>query len=795
MGFLFTGGENMWEMIIASSVLISIVLILRQIFRGKVSNRVLYAMWLLVALRLVLPFSIGQSPVSVAGIFDQLQNMRMQSADRHTEGTDTKAEEALLADAASGTEDSSYENGKNVHSPDQQKNLQEKDHIMTDGTVVQSTGGSQKMTGEEQALQAQKEQAQNNALYDQKNRRALFLMWITGAVLILAVIAAANICLRYRLRKERRAIGSSPVAGLTVYETALFATPCLYGVFRPAVYMPEGLNAQITAEERKWILCHEETHYRHLDGVWSALRVILAAVYWFHPFVWVAAGCSKKDAELACDEAVLKNCEIDEKIAYGEMLLAVAGKNRKIPALYPSTAVVSKKKELKKRMKVIVERNHYKKRLAFLLVFCMLCGSVFTFTGCGKDAESAGSSTTQDAGAASGAGMDGQPEKMTSSKDQADVQMTEEERQAAENIFQDFLAKNQKKYPYYAIVLMGENNTPVLLASKNKLREAAQDKKLVLTNSADMFCLVDGSIEKTAQADGNVPGVSVPLSSGARLEKLMNLSNSSSGEWLHYKDGSLYTSTHHSMTCYSYSPEQTSELILVKDIKEKISKVSSYDAEYDKQYFWDFDVSDSVVFKKNKKDLRIDLTNTDQYLTQIIEGGEFITSEYGIVRDGKKAEHYYDLHICDSNARKKSGKDALYVTDRKGHKIWSADTSVWNSDSWAQYYITGNKKKAELIRIVPSYTGQKVTGYSFRQFYITSEGQEKVTAEDSVLFDTSDPKPGDEENFRKFMNQLMHGRLEEAEFLISTCEYLQMSPESKNIFLDELLSIQSKLHV
>lgn len=804
--------EIMWEMIAASSVLIGIVLVLRQLFRDKVSSRLLYALWLVAALRLVVPFSIGQSPVSVAEILYEVQNMQPQMAELQMDGTGTgggNGSSVPEQNTADTSDSSGYSetSGKKTYTAGKKSALQENDTITVDDTVAESTSpnlkAAQEQAGQKQAEQKQAEQGANMqpqgaALQDGWNRELFFLIWLAGALVILAVVAAANIRLWHRLRKDRKAIGKTPSAGLTVYETNLLATPCLYGVFRPAVYMPGDLNAQITDEERKWILCHEETHYRHLDGIWSALRVILTAVYWFHPLVWVAAGCSKRDAELACDEAVLKNCEMKEKIAYGEMLLAVAGKNRKIPVLYPSTAVVSKKKELKKRMKVIVESNHYKKRLALLLAVCMLCGSAFTFTGCGKDTKTADLITTDDSGAASsGSGIDAKPTGMSASDGASGVQLTKEERQAAEKIFQDFLTKNQKKYPYYAIVLMGDDNTPVLLASKNKINQELnaelKSKKAALTVSADLYCIIDGSTEKAAKANGVAPDVSVPLSSSAKMEKTARLSNSSSGEWLHYKDGCLYTSEHHAMSRYRYCPEENSELIEITNIKEKITKVSSYDAEYEKQYFWDFDVSDSVIFRENSGDVQIDLTNTNQYLAQILTGGEMITSEYGIVRGDKDAKYHYDLHICDENARKKSGKNALYVTDIKDRKIWTSDTSIWDPNSWTQYYVTGNKNKAELIQVSPSYSGQKVTGYSFRQFYITPDGKEKVTAEDSVMFDTADPKAGDKQNFEKFMDNLWNGRLENAEFLMGTCEYLQTSLQGREMFHDELLNVRDKL--
>lgn len=69
----------------------------------------------------------------------------------------------------------------------------------------------------------------------------------------------------------------------------------------PAVYLTEDV---LQADEAELILRHELTHLRHLDFLWSLCRTAAVTVYWWNPFIWLAAICSKRDAELACDEAV-----------------------------------------------------------------------------------------------------------------------------------------------------------------------------------------------------------------------------------------------------------------------------------------------------------------------------------------------------------------------------------------------------------------------------------------------------------------------------------------------------------
>ena len=69
---------------------------------------------------------------------------------------------------------------------------------------------------------------------------------------------------------------------------------------------------------------HELTHLRHLDFLWSFCRAAAVTVYWWNPFIWLAAICSKRDAELACDEAVAAKLPEKERLAYARAILAQA---------------------------------------------------------------------------------------------------------------------------------------------------------------------------------------------------------------------------------------------------------------------------------------------------------------------------------------------------------------------------------------------------------------------------------------------------------------------------------------
>ena len=63
----------MKELLITSTVLIAVILLLRLVLKKRVSRRLIYATWLLVALRLLVPIQFGQFEYSIASTAEKLQ--------------------------------------------------------------------------------------------------------------------------------------------------------------------------------------------------------------------------------------------------------------------------------------------------------------------------------------------------------------------------------------------------------------------------------------------------------------------------------------------------------------------------------------------------------------------------------------------------------------------------------------------------------------------------------------------------------------------------------------------------
>ena len=167
---------------------------------------------------------------------------------------------------------------------------------------------------------------------------------------------------------------------LPLYWCEDIPSPCLVGLFRPAIYI-----TRFSADERdklKDVVTHELCHCAHGDHFWSLVRCVCVALYWFNPLVWIAAKVSKIDCELACDEAVVRRLGEAHRLDYGKTLVRMIGarsgySDRGLAA----TTMTSDKKGVKARIVQIASKPRSSVVCAVILVAALAAVSVCAFSG------------------------------------------------------------------------------------------------------------------------------------------------------------------------------------------------------------------------------------------------------------------------------------------------------------------------------------------------------------------------------------------------------------------------------
>lgn len=138
-------------------------------------------------------------------------------------------------------------------------------------------------------------------------------LWLVG-IAVLTIYSVVSLLLLKR--KLRGAICENE----NVYFAEGLASPFVMGLFRPKIYLP----ANLTDNEKRYILLHEQTHIKRLDHVVKIAGFAVLCLHWFNPLAWIAFFLCGKDMEMSCDEAVIKRLGSEIKKEYSSSLLALA---------------------------------------------------------------------------------------------------------------------------------------------------------------------------------------------------------------------------------------------------------------------------------------------------------------------------------------------------------------------------------------------------------------------------------------------------------------------------------------
>lgn len=98
--------------------------------------------------------------------------------------------------------------------------------------------------------------------------------------------------------------------------------PILAGMVRPVILMPEQLTRTLTPRQLEYVIAHELTHLRRWDNLILVFQRAMEVVLFFHPAIWLCGWALRREAEAACDDAVLRR--LDGPAGYADSLTRVA---------------------------------------------------------------------------------------------------------------------------------------------------------------------------------------------------------------------------------------------------------------------------------------------------------------------------------------------------------------------------------------------------------------------------------------------------------------------------------------
>ena len=295
-----------------ASFLILAVVILRLLLK-KAPRRMICALWLLVGLRLLVPFSIESSLSLVPS-----------EPDFEREPPITESGQ-LTAPAVTPTVETA------PYAPLTQPNTQG-------------------------AAPIQPPAIETEAAEPAAWETVAAAVWLAGLGLMLGYLAISCILLHRSLRE------AVPV-GDGVWKCGAVSSPFVLGLFRPRVYISYGMSP----EQTKYVLAHERSHIVRRDHWTKFIGFLILSLHWFNPLVWLAYALLCRDIELACDEKVIRGMDAEGRKAYSFALLQCAVKASPLAACPLAFGELG----VKQRIKSVLS---YKKPTVWIILAAIICG-------------------------------------------------------------------------------------------------------------------------------------------------------------------------------------------------------------------------------------------------------------------------------------------------------------------------------------------------------------------------------------------------------------------------------------
>ncbi|HZJ57865.1 MAG TPA: M56 family metallopeptidase [Clostridia bacterium] len=283
----------MLSLSVSGTILALIIISLKVVVKQAVSKTFMYYVWILVLLRLVIPFGLwdGLFRTTSSGFYALTQVNNDFHGNSQYPGAYPHGEEIST----------DMENIRPSYSP-----------------------ASQSISNEPMDI------TPNKIPWVNSSRAFIFFIWLMGALITFSysfisyllftkkTIQTGNVPPK-RINDIFRSLHNFRNLGLICSKYA--KTPMQIGIIKPYIVIPQGRYEE-SEIELKHILRHEIIHYRRGDLVYKWLVHLVASLHWFNPFMIIIRKSVEDACELACDEEVIRNMLARQRMEYGEVLIS-----------------------------------------------------------------------------------------------------------------------------------------------------------------------------------------------------------------------------------------------------------------------------------------------------------------------------------------------------------------------------------------------------------------------------------------------------------------------------------------
>ncbi len=314
-----------------------VLLLLKPLYKNRLSQKWQYYIWLVVIARLLLPFTTKYN------ILENISGQVYYSFIQTNEKENILQQDQQLPDTAIS---------KNIKTStpvadQKENNIKKQDNTANNNTTTRQTI---------------KTLIKSILLFLKKN---ILYIWIVVSVSLLIHKITIYQCFTRYLKASQAEISSLNIweqlgnlleklhikTAVGIYTNSMVSSPILIGFFHPCIILP---SEEIQDIDLQNTIHHELIHFKRKDMFYKWLVQITLCIHWFNPFVYLIARETSRLCELSCDEAVIKKLDGKGKREYGNTLLNMANTEKKLKNSIASVTLNEGKKLLKERLDKIM---------------------------------------------------------------------------------------------------------------------------------------------------------------------------------------------------------------------------------------------------------------------------------------------------------------------------------------------------------------------------------------------------------------------------------------------------------
>lgn len=323
----------------SGTLLMLLILGLKQLYRNKCSRRWQYYIWLIAALRFLIPFT--PDTTIVGSLFEMFEPSAITN--------ETPTDPNIPANAGTDNTDS-------IEVEDKQA---QENNTITAATAHTPPG-----------------------IYP-----CLFIVWTAAALIVfIRRITLYQGFIRH-IRADSTAVSDIKILNLLsdceeklhirtraeLYHNALITSPMMTGFFRPCIVLPV---REWEEQDLSHVFMHELVHYRQRDMFYKWLVQIVVCIHWFNPFVYLLEKESNQSCELSCDETVISMLDDTARRAYGDMLISFMKSDHLCSNASASITLTEGAEQLKERLGAIMK---YEKKSKSVIAFTAILTAAVCF--------------------------------------------------------------------------------------------------------------------------------------------------------------------------------------------------------------------------------------------------------------------------------------------------------------------------------------------------------------------------------------------------------------------------------